>query len=301
MDDNEELETHETNHKKIKKAIKIIAFITIFIIGVLLYSRYIGTSFLQVKEYKIENKKITDDFHGLKIIQLSDVHFGRTIKKKELKNIVNTINSLKPDIVVLTGDLIDKDTKLTKNYEKQIIDCLSKIDVSIKKYAIEGNHDYQFKKWSTIIKESGFINLNDTYDIIYNGTNNFILISGMSTNIHRKKTINEKLKPTTDFLNTLTDEQKNNLYKILIFHEPDFIDKVPISFDLALAGHSHNGQVRLPFVGAIIKPKYGRKYYENYYHLKNTELYVSSGIGTSEINFRLFNHPSINFFRITNN
>ena len=69
-------------------------------------------------------------------------------------------------------------------------------------------------------------------------------------------------------------------------------------FNIVLAGHSHAGQVRLPFIGVLYTPKYARKYYEPYYKLDNTELYISNGLGTSEIPIRLFNRPSYNFYRL---
>ena len=87
----------------------------------------------------------------------------------------------------------------------------------------------------------------------------------------------------------------------MIMHEPDFIDDFEINnFDLILAGHSHNGQVRLPFIGAIIKPNGAHKYYDSHYKIHNTDLYISSGLGTSIIDVRLFNKPSFNFYRLTN-
>ena len=65
-----------------------------------------------------------------------------------------------------------------------------------------------------------------------------------------------------------------------------------------MAGHSHNGQVRLPFIGAIVKNQGAKKYYNEYYKIKNTDLYISGGIGTSTLPFRLFNRPNINFYRL---
>ena len=92
-----------------------------------------------------------------------------------------------------------------------------------------------------------------------------------------------------------------SIYEILLIHEPDFIEDVDYGkFDLVLAGHSHNGQVRLPLIGAIIKPVGAETYYDEYYSFGNTDLYVSSGIGVSRVNFRLFNRPSLNFYRIVN-
>lgn len=276
-----------------------IAIIFIIIIScILLYSRYIGTSGIFIKEYPIKYNKLANDFYGLKIVHLSDIHYGRTVHKKELNNILKEVNLMKPDIVVLTGDLIDKDTKLTKKDIKNIIDFLNNINSNISKYAIKGNHDYKFKEWDSIISSTDFTNLNDSYDLIYNNSTNYILISGISTNLYGKKTIKEKIKSTMDFIDK--QEIKPN-YSILIMHEPDYINKIDYSkFNLVLAGHSHNGQIRLPFIGALYTPVGSKKYYDEFYKIKNTNLYISSGIGVSEVNFRLFNRPSFNMYRLIN-
>lgn len=290
----------EKNKTFIKILIKILIIITLVICTILLYSRYISTKGLIVKEYKVVNNKITDNFHGLKIVHISDIHYGTTIYKKELTKIVNKINELKPDIVVLTGDLLDNASKEIKNYEKELISILSKIDCTIGKYAISGNHDYTFKNFNNIIEQSGFVNLNDNYEKIYKENNNYILLSGISTNMHGEKNLTEKIQSTNDFLASIPEEEKNNLYKILLVHEPDIIDDINIDYDLILAGHSHNGQVRFPIIGAVKKIDLAKKYYDPYYKIGNTDLYISGGLGTSTLKFRFFNKPSINFYRITN-
>lgn len=284
-----------------KNGIFILFIIIIFLISTILYSRFISTSGLIIKEYKIQNNNITDDFQGFKIVHISDIHYGRTVKEKELKNIVKQINLIKPDIVVLTGDLIDKDTILTSNDIEIISNNLNNIDAAAGKYAITGNHDYDFDEWAIIIENSNFINLNDTYDLIYKNYSDYILISGLSTNIYGNKSISEKMETTNTFRNSLNDTNQP-IYNILLMHEPDFIDDFDVSkFNLILAGHTHNGQVRLPFIGAFILPPYGRKYYEEHYKLDSTDLYISSGIGTSSYNFRFFNKPSINLYRLIKN
>lgn len=287
-----------------KKILSIILIISIIIVGILLYARYIGTSGLIVKEYKVTNSSIPEGFYGTKIVHISDIHYGRTVKKKELKKIVEKINKLNPDIVVLTGDLIDRNTMLTDRMAGVISEILKGINADLGKYAISGNHDYKFDKWATIISDSGFTNLNDRYDLIYNNSTKPIFLGGLSTNAYQKeKTLEEKIKVMNDYFATRTEENKNSFpdYKIMIMHEPDFIDEInPENYDLVLAGHSHNGQVRLPFVGAIILPPYAKKYYKPYYNVNGTDLYISSGIGTSSINYRFLNRPSINLYRLVN-
>ena len=274
----------------LKKIIIILITIFFFITGILLWSRYMSTSGLIVKEYKIESSKLPQSFHGLKLLHFSDLHYGRTIHEKELKNIVNKINYLKPDIVVFTGDLVDKDTVTTIEVSNILKKYLNMIDVSIDKYAVVGNHDYNNDYYTNIMEESGFIMLNNNYDIVYNGDYKPIFIGGIGNYSYGKSDISS----TMSYFNDLN----NDLYKIVLVHEPDITDDlISYSPDLILAGHSHNGQVTLPFIGAIITPNLAKKYYAPYYKIDNTELYISSGIGTSNINFRFFNKPSINFYR----
>lgn len=290
------------NKSHLKKILWGIGIFILIISGIILYARFIGTSGLYVKEYKVTNSSIPDSFYGTKIVQISDIHYGRTIKKQELQNMVDKVNQLKPDIIVLTGDLIDKDTMLTDKMASVISDILKQLTASIGKYAITGNHDYKFDKWATIISDSGFMNLNDRYDIIYNNSTKPIFLGGLSTNTYQKeKTLEEKIKVMNDYFATRTEENQNSFpdYKILIMHEPDYVEEVnPENYDLILAGHSHDGQVKLPGIGAVILPNGAKKYHKNYYNLNGTDFYISSGIGTSRYNFRLFNRPSINLYRL---
>ncbi len=284
-----------------KKKHPIIKFIIIFILiiaAILLYSRFIATKGLVTKEYKITSSSIQDNFHGFKIVHISDVHYGRTTDKKDLNNMVKEINLLKPDIVVLTGDLIDRDTKLDDDLKGEISEALSSINANVGKYAISGNHDSNFSEWESIINDSGFKNLNDTYELIYNDGYTPILLAGLSSNLNNQVDITERYNKILEYSN---NENIKELYKILLIHEPDYINNIDYSnFNLILAGHSHNGQVRLPFIGGIILPNGAKKYYKEHYKINNTDLYISSGIGTSGISFRLFNKPSINFYRLTN-
>ena len=84
-----------------------------------------------------------------------------------------------------------------------------------------------------------------------------------------------------------------------LIHEPDVIEDMNVNpFDLILAGHSHAGQIRLPFIGAFILPEGAQKYYENHYKIENSDLYISNGLGVSNYNFRLFNTPSYSLYRL---
>ncbi len=295
------LEKATPQKHNIKKIIILVVMgIILLISGFLLYSRYIGTSGLKVKEYKITNPNIPKSMHGLKIVHISDIHYGRITFEKELKYLVQTINLTKPDLVIFSGDLIDKDTKVTGEMADQISSILKEIKASIGKYAIKGNHDYELNQWNFILENSGFIDLNDTYDTIYKESNDYILLTGISTNLKGEKTIDEKLAATNQFLESLSEEAIHPSYQILVLHEPDYINQINVNeFDLVLAGHSHNGQVNLPLIGPIWLPKGAKIYYKSHYKLNQTELFISNGIGVSTINFRLFNRPSFHLYRLT--
>lgn len=281
-------------HIKIRKWVKIVFLLIVVISSICLYSRYLGTKGLITKEYGIVDSKLPKNFYGLKIVQISDIHYKVTTTKEDLENIVNEINLLKPDIVLLSGDLFDKDIKYTEKDYKDIKKLLKKIDYNIGKYAIKGEDDLNIKNWDNIINDSNFINLNDSYDYIYSNGIEPILLVGISSN-YKNNNINKTLK---DIYNKTNTEYK---YSILTIHEPDIIDDIDYSkFNLIFTGHSHNGQIVLPFIGGIIKDKYSKNYIDNYYDLGNTKMYVSSGIGTSKYKFRLLNKPSINFYRLRN-
>lgn len=280
----------------------LIVFFLFFGILVFLYAMFIGTKGLSIKEYAITHDDLSKEYDGLTIVHITDLHYKKTVFEKELKSIVNKINKEQPDIVVLTGDLFD----LTRKYNTSDIDLLikylKKIDVTIDKYAIRGNHDVEIKYWSEAMEKSGFVNLDNTYDLIYKGYQP-IMIAGISSNLNDTVDITDKIIPINEFIDKERDDEEKiatkPIYKILLLHEPDFIDDIDISkFNLILAGHTHGGQVKAPFIGPIILPPKGKTYHNEHYTIGETKLYVSSGVGNSIINVRLFNRPSFNLYRL---
>lgn len=273
--------------------LKLLIFI---FIAMILYARFIETKGLVVKEYYITDKDLPDSFNGFKIVHFSDVHFGTTVDIKYLKSIVNKINSLNPNVVVFTGDLIDDSIKIKDEDKKKIISILSSIDVDVKKIAIKGNNDYVKKNsYEEIMSSSGFDILNNDYELIYYKGLVPIYVAGLPSSIKEKY----DAKDSFIYYDTLIESDIKPEFKIVLIHEPDNINLIKnYDVNLVLAGHSHNGQIRIPFVGAVITPKGSKEYYDNYYKVGKTRLYISSGIGTSKIKFRFNNKPSINFYRL---
>ena len=280
---------------KKSKILGILIEITILISLVIAYAHNIEPKLLTFKEYPIKNENITDNFNGFKIVHISDIHYGRVFDKNKMQKLVNSINDQKPDIVVLTGDLIDKDTKMNIDKANEISEYLKNINAKIGKYAINGEHDLKFDEWANIITNGNFINLNNNYDTIYDNGYSNILIAGISSKSD-KTDINEKINKTIEYINSF--EKDGPIYKILLLHEPDLIDEIePDKFDLALAGHSHQGQVKI-FTIPLFLSEGAKKYYNNHYKVNNTNLYISNGLGMAKYNYRLFNTPSYNIYRL---
>ena len=276
--------------------LKIFIFIILIISAIIAYGFLIEPKLITVKEQKITLDNWPDNFNGFKIVHISDIHYGRLFDEKSLQKLVNSINEQKPDIVVLTGDLIDKDTHMNTNMANKISNLLKKINAKAGKYAINGNNDLNFDEWVNIISNGGFKDLNNTYDTIYNDGYQNIFIAGAST-VKDKLSINDKLKTSIDYLNSF--DKNGPIYKILLLHGPDTMDDLSNNpFNLILAGHSHAGQIRLPFIGAIMLPDGAKKYYDSHYKLENSDLYISNRLGVSNYNFRLFNTPSYNLYRL---
>jgi len=275
--------------KKLLYSIIIILLLTII---VLLYGRFIGVNGLETKEYVIYNNKIDTSYDGLKIIHLSDLHYKKVITEKRVKELIKEINQNNPDIVIISGDLLDKDYNLTADDINFLITELTKIESTYGTYAIPGDNDYlKTETLKNIYIQSNITLLDNNYSIIKNEHNIKILISGLNTYTYDEADITK----TEEYLTT----NKDLNYKILIMHEPDYLDKININnFDLILAGHSLNGSINIPIIRNLFLEKNAKKYNKEHYQINNTEIYISNGIGVSNLNFRINNTPSINVYRI---
>ena len=291
LDDN--LRKEEKNEVRKKLGIRIFKIICIgvlFVLGFMLYMHYIGTKGIVVKEYKIASNKIPESMHGIKIVQVSDINYLSTTNEDEIKSLVKIINKIKPEIVLFNGDLIMDNKELNDDDIKFLINQLNKIKTTIGLYAIKGDKDYNNKYYDKIISETNIKIINNSYELIYYKGNIPILLNGCGSILNND----------CDLGQTFSFNEIDNLYTIALIHEPDTADTINDRYkpDLILAGHNLNGQIRLPFIGGLIKVDEGKKFMNSKYNLSNSTLFVSGGIGTDENGYRLFNHPSINFFRL---
>lgn len=264
-------------------------FISLICIGLfmLFYVRFIGTYGLEIKEYSIVDNTLPSNFEGVKIVHISDIHYGSIVDKKRLDNIVDEVNKQKPDIVIFTGDLYDESIVVNDRVKEEITSSLKNIKSNIGSYAVIGNHDYSDTVYKELIESSNFTYLENESRIIYYGDGDPIELIGYD----------DAWKSTPDYSIELS-----GYYKMALIHEPDEVDNIlDKNIRLVFAGHSHGGQVRFPIVGAVHTPQGAKKYTNDYYEFGSTKLYVSYGIGTSLLKFRYFNHPSINVYRLYKN
>lgn len=253
-----------------------------------LYSTIIERNLLIQKKVNI---KLPSTKTKLRIAHFTDIHIGKFYSVKKLNKLVDKINKADADLVLLTGDLFDKVWLYNDNGE--IDSILSKINAKIGKFAVYGNHDScpnDRHTYSSVMNKSGFKLLKNS-NIKFNIDNKILNLMGLDDFFQGKIDIQKT-----------TQNLSNNEFNILMLHEPDLIEKFKdYKIDLALAGHSHGGQVFVPFYGTILNTGLAEMYDRNIYTVgstKQTKLYVNSGIGSTGLPIRFFCLPNISILDI---
>ena len=289
----EKEEVKETKSKGfLKVIINLFVFIILLVVGTIVYAKYVGTKGLVVKEYRVESEILTTNFSGLKIVHFSDLLYKTTINKEDVKTLVDRINELRPDIVVFTGDLVGTSKKLSESDKNFLIEQLSSVKTTIGAYAVYGDHDYKNQDYEEIMTTSSFKILNNNFDAIYNSTNDPMYIVGLSC--IAKENVN--LEQAFSFYN-----EENRPYIIVLAHDGKTvksIDESNYETDMILLGHSLGGSVKIPGLENLLLDSNAYKYYDDYYKKGITNIYVSSGLGTDKYEYRLFNRPSFNLYRL---
>lgn len=226
---------------------------------------------------------LPERFKGAKLVHFSDLHLGHYRKPEDLQVIVDRINNEKPDLICFTGDLVEDSTRLLS----AAIPVLSQLHSSLGKYAVMGNHDYRIGEAISVrnaLASAGFEVL-DNRNIRVDKEGSSIYIAG----------VDDVLLGAPDLGLALTGIPEDETV-ILLAHEPDFADETashPVH--LQLSGHSHGGQVRLPFIGHILTPKLARKYVQGMHYAGKNKMpvYTNRGIGTTQLPIRLFCRPEL--------
>lgn len=276
---------------KISEKIKLSQLIIGFFIAT---ARFLWTEdkHIEATDYTYRSDEIPKNFDGYKIVQVSDFHnayFGRRAKR-----LLKIIRKAEPDVIVITGDIVDRRTPNLKR-AKHLINKVTEIQDT---YYVTGNHEAHYK------------NFNKLYEAI--GRSNVRNITKHKAELERDgEKINlvgindvwffgdEKHQWTYDkFRKELTDSMINLPHKftVLLAHRPELLpiySETPA--DLVFCGHAHGGQIRLPIVKGLYAPHQGvnPKYTEGMHEKNGTTMVVSRGLGNSRFPFRVFNHPEI--------
>lgn len=287
------MEKKEKEKKKGGKLLSIFLFLVVIVVTIFLYAKYSGIKGLIVKEYRVKSEILTNNFSGLKIIHFSDLLYKSTVDKEDVKNLVKRINELKPDIVVFTGDLINKNAKITNEDIEFLEEELESIKAKVGKYAIYGDEDYSIESYKTIMEKSKFKILNNSYDEIFYKNNESMFIIGLPSSLK------EEIK-LEDAFNFYKEDEKRKFIIVLVHDGKTikFLDESTYEVDLVLGGHSLNGSVVIPYYGGIFIDDGAYKYYQEHYSKGITDIYISSGVGTNKYPYRIFNKPSFNLYRL---
>jgi len=255
-----------------KKFLKLLLLIASLI---LLYSFLIEPNFVATTYIDLNFSSLPKSFKGFRIVQLTDLHFGST-SFLIYPIVLEKVKELKPNIIVITGDLVS--SKSAVNQAASFVNYLSKIAPT---YIVFGNWDH----WENL----------ENYSFLFSNTT---LLINSNTFLHRN---NESIclvgvdDPYTGFDDLQKALPKNCSFKILLAHSPQIIGKARGKVNLILAGHTHGGQVRFPFIGALFVPlpEEYKKYTYGLFFENSTYMFVSRGIGTRLLPIRFLCSPEI--------
>lgn len=277
---------------EMKKLAKIKLFIefSVFFIVVAIFCFWQNNSIV-ISNYTHRSRKIPSAFHGYKILHISDLHNKMFGKNQDY--LIKKIKASSPDIIVITGDLIDR-----RRFDLDTAMCFINKAVDIAPiYYVSGNHEAWSGKYDQIkqsLKDAGVLILDDTSLELLKGENSIQLLGLSDPDF---LTSNYLDGTNTKKLELQLKQWSNDInYKILLSHRPELFSLyIENNIDLIFSGHAHGGQIRLPFLGGLIAPDQGffPKYTSGPYKNANSTMFVSRGLGNSIFPFRVFNRPEI--------
>lgn len=274
--------------EKLKKVLLFVAIVSI----ILLAFFYWQNNSIIINEMVFKNDIIPEAFNEYKILQISDLH-NKEFGSKQNK-ILAKIEKIKPDIIVITGDLIDSNNT-NIDIAMELINGAIKIAPI---YYVSGNHE----AWSGVyndlksnLENSGVVVLDNKKIEVFKDSD-YIDIIGLDDTSFIESDLLEYggNTETKNLLDTLTEGSSN--FKILLSHRPELFDVYSNSnVNLIFSGHAHGGQFRLPFIGGLIAPDQGffPKLTEGIHTSNDSSMIISRGLGNSIIPVRIFNRPEL--------
>lgn len=280
-------------NKKFKRKIIYLLLSLLIICFICIYEIYISYNSLEVNNYSITNSKINDSINVAIISDLHDNQLGENNKE-----LIDKINSQSPDIILVIGDMVNSDSKNSKI----VINLMKELCKDNKVFFSLGNSDIDYIEAGTsdLIKELedvGVTVLDKAYeDIEING--NTIRIGGMYAYAFGLNDFNSVDKDTMEegVYDFLCDFQDTDNYKIMMAHRPDsfiFGNASEVwDIDLVVSGHTHGGQVVLPFLGGLYVGDQGffPEYDKGLFDLNKIKILITSGLGAGKQKLPRFNN-----------
>lgn len=282
--------------RKYKKTSLAISFILLLGTLIISYGSFIEPNLLITNRYEIDLPNIESP---IKIAFMADLQLGKYKQTQWVEKVVKQTIELQPDIVLIGGDQIDNETFAPEEFK--YLKPLENLSKQIPTYAVLGNHEYGISCYNgveeecshtgdvsteskTTIEQLGINYLTNNLEKIAINSSSFYLFGGDS---YWAKKIDYSILET----------RAENIPTIALIHNPAFqFSDYPNDIDLVLSGHTHGGQIRLPFIGplGLVDNILPRKYYQGLHQISDyTKLLITSGAGETGVRARLFNPPEI--------
>jgi hypothetical protein len=256
--------------------------------GWLLYAREVETRRVEVKPVKLALPRLAAEFDGYRLIQIGDFHLDDWSKPERLHRIVEKVNEQRPDLVAITGDFASYSAR--EFDAERLIEALRALEARDGCVAILGNHDYltDVELVRRCIREGGVEKLVNGVRTLRRG--------GAALHVAGIDDVMEGNSRLDLVLGELPEEGA----AILLAHEPDFADVSSATgrFDLQLSGHSHGGQVAVPFLRRLVLPPFSQRYTRGLYDVRGMIQYTNRGIGFVNKRLRFLCRPEITAFTL---
>ncbi|MCM1545275.1 MAG: metallophosphoesterase [Ruminococcus sp.] len=271
------------------KKLLISAIVFAVLISSCCYLHFENTS-MQVSKYEVGNAKIPSEFDGFKIAQISDFHNTQSERLKS--DLISEIKSQNPNLIVLTGDLIDS--------RRTDVDCAADFVKNITSvaptYYIPGNHESRVSEYEALkeqLTKADVTILENSVELISKGDAQINLAGIIDPAFVHESMVDDRVIIETEIKSLKADKRK---FTILLSHRPEVFDAYcKQEVDLVFSGHAHGGQIRIPFIGGVVAPNQGffPKYTSGKFESSSTAMIVSRGIGNSIFPFRINNRPEL--------
>jgi predicted MPP superfamily phosphohydrolase len=266
--------------------LNILSGIGLLGLGVGAYGYWIEPFRLEVTRRDVRLGGMDPRMDGFSLLQISDIHISDWMLKGYLDRVVAQANALQPDVIALTGDYLYRDLD---GMEPELRRFFSSLKANQAVVAILGNHDH----WDgpdrvvSLFAETGITDLTNT-TIEFSRDGGRLIVAGLDDPWEKKDQLDQVAAH-------IPDGQK----AVLLVHEPDYAEKYAAAdkFSIQISGHTHGGQVRIPWLGAVVTPEHGSRYQAGMYRVGDMWVYTNRGIGAVPIRLRLNCRPEITFFR----